>query len=140
MHALAAKAGYRTRAQDELLAYLQSTPGVHHTAAELKEHFAQAGTPIGTSTIYRHLERFVEDGRIQKFFVESGESACYAYSDTSSACLSHFHCKCEQCGRLIHLDCEELREIQSHLLEHHGFAWNAGKTVFYGLCEACQKN
>ena len=133
------KKGYRTRAQEELLAYLKATPGVHHTAAELKEHFEDDGTPIGTATIYRQLERFVNEGQVQKYFIGTGESACYAFVDSPSACSSHFHCKCEQCGRLIHLDCEELREIQTHLLEHHGFRWNAGKTVFYGLCDQCRK-
>lgn len=139
MCALPGKTGYRTRAQEELLAYLQATPGVHHTAAELKEHFEAHGTPIGTATIYRQLERFVDEGRIQKYLIGPGESACYAFVNASPACASHFHCKCEQCGRLIHLDCEELREIQAHLLDHHGFQWNTGKTVFYGLCDQCRK-
>ncbi len=136
---MAGKTGYRTRAQEELLAYLKATPGVHHTAAELKEHFEDEGAPIGTATIYRQLERFVDEGHIQKYFIGTGESACYAFVDPSAACSSHFHCKCEQCGSLIHLDCDELREIQKHLLEHHGFLWNSGKTVFYGLCDQCRK-
>ena len=48
---MASQTGYRTRAQKELLAYLKATPGVHHTASELKEHFVDEGTPIGTATI-----------------------------------------------------------------------------------------
>lgn len=139
MYTLAGKTGYRTRAQEELLAYLKLTPGVHHTAAELKEHFASSGVPIGTATIYRQLERFVEEGQIHKYFIGSGDSACYSFEDSSAVCSPHFHCKCEQCGCLIHLECKELEEIETHLLEHHGFEWNPGKTVFYGLCEQCRK-
>lgn len=45
MRELPGKTGYRTRAQEELLAYLQATPGVYHTAAELKEYFEAHGTP-----------------------------------------------------------------------------------------------
>ncbi len=138
MDAVAERTGYRTKAQEEILAYLKSTPGVHHTALEIRKHFAQAGMPIGTATVYRQLERFVNEGQIQKYFLETGESACYAFSDSPKQCHVHFHCRCEQCGCLIHLDCEKLRAIQNHLLEHHGFAWNAGKTVFYGLCEQCR--
>ena len=132
------KTGYRTRAQEELLAYLRSTPGVHHTAAELKEHFSARGNPIGTATIYRQLEHFVEDGRIRKYLTDSGDSACYAFVENTEACESHFHCKCEECGRLIHLDCDELREIRAHLLAHHGFSWDTRRTVFYGLCGECR--
>ena len=135
---MAEKAPYRTRAQKSLLDYLKATPGTHHTAAEIKAHFAAQEQPIGTATIYRQLERFVEDGSIQKYSLGPGDSACYAYEEEPS-CNLHFHCKCEVCGKLIHLNCEELTEIQSHLLEHHHFFWDAGKTVFYGICEDCRK-
>ena len=40
---------------------------------------------------------------------------------------------------LIHLDCRELQEIREHLLEEHGFAWDAGRTVLYGICGNCRK-
>ena len=115
MFAVAGKTGYRTKAQAELLEYLQSTPGVHHTAAGLDE------------------------GKIRKYVIGTGESACYTYEEESSHCAEHYHCKCERCSRLIHLDCDELDEIRTHMLAHHGFAWNAGKTVFYGICEQCRK-
>ncbi len=132
------KTGYRTRAQEALLAYMKATPGVHHTAVELAEHFAKEGIRIGTATIYRQLGRFVDEGLIQKYSIGTGESACYVFAESSALFAAQFHCKCTQCGCLIHLDCEELRTIRAHLLEHHGFEWNTGKTVFYGLCDQCR--
>ncbi len=135
---LADKVTYRTRAQEDLLNYLKATPGQHHTAAEINKHFAEQENPIGTATIYRQLERFVQDGRVHRYVIGPGECACYAYVEDQK-CASHFHCRCDLCGKLIHLDCEELRKIEKHLLEHHGFAWNTGKTVFYGICDQCRK-
>ena len=132
------KTEYRTKAKAELLAYMQSTPGEHHTAAEIRDYFEKKGTPIGTATIYRQLERFVEDGCIQKYMLGPGDSACYSFVERSAQCATHFHCRCERCGRLIHLDCEELREIRNHLAVHHGFQWDMGRTVFYGICDLCQ--
>lgn len=136
---MAAKGGYRTRQQDELLHFLKENPGMHHTAAQIRDHFARQDQPIGTATIYRQLERFVEDGTVRKYLLETGDSACYEYVGRGSGCSGHFHCKCERCGRLIHMDCEELKEIREHLLTHHGFEWNSGKTVFYGICDQCRK-
>ena len=135
---MAGKATYRTRAQEELLNYLKATPGRHHTAAEIRDHFAAQHQPIGTATIYRQLERFVGEGIIQKFVIGPGDSACYAFVG-DGRCASHFHCKCEICGSLIHLDCDAFQEIRTYLQERHGFAWNAGKTVFYGVCSQCRK-
>ena len=133
------KSTYRTRAQKELLDFLKATPGRHHTAAEIKDHFDAAGMPIGTATIYRQLERFVEEGRIRRYVLGPGESACYSYEEDQE-CSTHYHCKCEVCGQVIHLDCEEIREMQDHLQKEHGFSWNAGKTVFYGVCEHCRRD
>lgn len=135
---MAGKTTYKTRAQDELLSFLKAAPGEHYTASEIREYFAEQKHPIGTATIYRQLEHFVNEGCVRKYLVGPGECACYAYTEDQQ-CESHFHCRCDVCGRLIHLDCEELQEIQAHLLERHGFAWNAGKTVFYGVCDQCRK-
>ena len=133
------KTGYRTRQQDELMAYLKERPGVHHTAAQIKEYFARQEKNIGTATIYRQLERFVEDGTVRKYLLETGDSACYEYVGGQSGCAAHFHLKCEKCGKLIHTDCEELKRLETHLLEDHGFAWTIGKTVFYGVCDQCRE-
>jgi len=137
---MAGRTTYRTKHQEQILDYLKSSRGQHHTAAQIKEHFDAEHQSIGTATIYRQLERFVEEGMVRKYLLETGDSACYEYVDAKLECASHFHCKCEQCGRLIHMDCHELQDIREHLLEHHGFAWNAGKTVFYGICDQCREN
>ena len=132
------KGAYRTRQQDELLEYLKETPGMHHTAAQIRDHFASREQSIGTATIYRQLERFVADGTVRKYLLDAGGSACYEYVPQSESCALHFHCKCEKCGRLIHLNCDELRQVREHLLERHGFSWNSWKTVFYGICDQCR--
>lgn len=136
---MSGKTTYRTKQQEDLLKYLRSTSGQHHTVAQIRDHFAQGERTIGTTTIYRQLERFVAEGSVRKYLLETGDSACYEYVGQSASCASHFHCKCESCGRLIHLDCDELREIGDHLQKEHGFLWDAGRTVFYGICEQCRK-
>ncbi len=134
---MGSRSPYRTRQQEELMAYLRAEPGKHHTAAQIRDHFAAGDRAIGTTTIYRQLERFVEEGSVRKYLLETGDCACYEYVEKKGGCASHFHCKCEKCGRLIHLDCDELREVREHLMARHGFRWDFGRTVFYGICENC---
>ena len=134
---MAGRTPYQTRAQRELLDYLKAVPGRHFTVAEIKEHFIGDNNPIGTATIYRQMERFVEEGSVRKFVLGPGERACYAFAGDCN-CASHFHCKCEKCGTLIHMDCKELCDIRDHLQEYYGFIWDAGKTVFYGICDQCR--
>ena len=134
---MADRTPYRTRAQKELLDYLKTVPGRHFTVAEIREHFSGDNNPIGTATIYRQLERFVEEGSVRKFILGPGDSACYAFVGDQD-CASHFHCKCEVCGTLIHMNCNELREFRNYLQNHHGFILDAGRTVFYGICNQCR--
>ena len=136
---VAEKAPYRTRQQEELIKYLRATPGQHHTAAQLREHFAAGQKTIGATTIYRQLEKLAAEGTVRKYALGTGDGACYEYVERRDECASHFHCKCEKCGRLIHMECEELQELRGHLQNEHGFSWDTGKTVFYGVCEDCQK-
>lgn len=131
---------YRTKQREILLGYFENIPGIHVTAADVCEHFRSQGARIGQSTIYRQLESLVDEGLINKYIIDANSPACFEYMGhnvhrSGEVC---FHCKCEVCGRLIHLHCDELEEIQAHLFKAHGFKLDPLRTVFYGLCEECK--
>ena len=132
---------YHTKQWSKLMDFLAANRGVHLTAAQIKAHFGEGESAMGMATVYRHMDKLVQDGLVRKYQLDTGDSACYEYvgEHAGGDCAAHFHCKCEQCGALIHMDCEELAAIREHLLAHHGFQWNAGKTVFYGICEKCRQ-
>ena len=136
-----ARPKYKTKQRDRLISYLETVPGQHITAFDVCEAFRQDGAPIGQSTVYRQLESLVGEGVLNKYIIDEKSPACFEYVRSAShqgpgTC---FHCKCEKCGRLIHLHCEELEEIRNHLLGEHGFRLDPRRTVFYGICEACQQ-
>ena len=133
---------YRTQQREELLAYLRSVPGRHVTVADICDYLREQGRPVGTSTIYRHLERMVDEGLVNKYTIDSSSPACFEYIADKTLCGPDvcFHCKCEKCGRLIHLHCGELESLGEHLRSEHGFVMDPRRTVFYGLCEACAKD
>ena len=135
------KAKYRTRQQDLLLSYLRQTQGKHFTAEDVRAHFEQTNAAIGTATVYRNLEKLVSEGILTKYVIDEHSAACFEY--TGERCCrdeeKHFHLKCEVCGRLIHLECDELACISMHLQKDHGFTMNPLRTVFYGVCAECGK-
>ena len=131
------RATYRTRQQELLLDYLRGTQGKHFTAEDVCEHL-----DIGTATVYRHLEKLVAEGTVGKYVIDEHSAACFEY--LGGACRrdgqeAHFHLKCESCGALIHLDCDELACIRAHLRAEHGFSLNPFRTVFYGTCGDCTR-
>ena len=134
------KSTYKTKQREELLRYLRATPAKHITVGDVCGHFQRCGCPIGTATVYRHLERMVDEGLVNKYVIDANSPACFEYVGAEShggeLC---FHCKCEKCGRLIHLHCEELAGLSEHVKASHGFSINPMRTVFYGICDSCRE-
>ena len=123
---------YKTKQKDILLEYLKKLSGSHVTACDVCDYFKEIGAPIGKSTIYRQLESLVDEGVINKYIIEPNSPACFEYVGKEShhehECC--FHCKCEKCGKLIHMHCEELEEIQwsvgAEYIYHDQFSLRAG--------------
>lgn len=138
---MAGKPKYKTKQREILIEYLASVPGTHITAGDVCEHLRAHGASVGQSTVYRQLEGLVDEGILQKYIIDGNSPACFEYvgQDVHRGAEPCFHCKCERCGKLIHLHCEELNAIGQHLSEHHGFLLNPLRTVFYGLCAECQQ-
>ena len=131
---------YKTKQHEILIEYLEKFQGKHITASDVYEYFRSQGESIGQSTIYRQLESLVDEGIINKYIIDGNSPACFEYvgndhhHDAGEVC---YHRKCQKCGKLIHLNCDELEEIQEHLFKDHRFKLDPIRTVFYGLCENC---
>ena len=138
---MATRTKYKTKQRETLLAYLETVRGVHITANDVCSYLKTQGAPIAQSTVYRQLEGLVNDGLLNKYIIDANSPACFEYvgPEVHSGTEVCFHCKCEKCGVLIHLHCDEMKEIQQHLAAQHGFRMDPLRTVFYGLCENCAK-
>lgn len=135
-----AKVKYKTRQREEILAFLRTIPATHFTAADVCTFFKEHEIPVGTTTVYRQLEQLVQEGKVKKYIIDESSGACFEYiGDEAVADVpSCYHLKCERCGKLIHLECEEITEFEHHITAHHGFRIDPARTVFYGICSQCQ--
>ncbi len=130
---------YNTRQREILLEYLKSVSGSHVTAGDVCAYLKEHGAAIGQATVYRRLESLVDEGLVNKYIIDANSPACFEYVEKDSHIAGNicFHCKCEKCGKLIHLHCDELSGVMKHLYEDHQFNLDPKRTVFYGLCETC---
>lgn len=136
------KSQYNTRQHEEILEYLKTIEGEHVTAGDVYRHLLDAseeGKKIGQATVYRQLDRLVDEGLVDKYIIDQNSPACYEYIGTESCgeglCV---HGKCLKCGKLFHLHCDEIKELEEHLKEHHGFTPDFRHTVIYGICDECR--
>lgn len=134
---------YKTKQQDLILDFLRmakdETSSEHVTAIEVTEGLKKYG--MGKATVYRHLEKLVDKGIVNKYFLGENTCACFELikqgEHKKDGC---YHCRCDECGKLIHLHCEELDEMKTHLEAAHGFSINPFRTVIYGTCAECRAN
>lgn len=136
---MAIETTYKTKQKEYILTFLEQNQDKHLTAENILDYLKQNNTPVGKSTIYRYLDVLVNQGIVRKYIIEEGKSACYQYVVEERGCKEHFHLKCNDCGKLFHVECEQLSGIDNHILEHHRFRIDNSKTVFYGVCEDCAK-
>ncbi len=127
---------YKTKQRSLIEEELKSAQG-HITVEELTDRLCAKGSAVGRTTVYRSLERLVEEGKAQKYSAV-GESSCYQFLE-GKECCEHFHLKCTSCGRLIHIECDHIKELAEHIGLEHGFEVDKLKTVLYGKCEDCRK-
>ncbi|MDR2174402.1 MAG: transcriptional repressor [Synergistaceae bacterium] len=141
--------GYNTKQSQAILDYIASLGGSHVTVGQIAGHFESIGFPIGLTTVYRHLDKLVRSGRARRYIMEGVSGSCYQYeyaeedigvdvhARAHEGSAGHFHLKCEDCGALLHLQCEVLSGLPKRVYEEHSFRIDASKTVFYGKCADC---
>ena len=132
---------YNTKHSGDILDYLKENPGVHLTAQEICRHLNDMGKSVGLTTVYRQIERLVGNGLVNKYVLDGSESACFEYvgDDGQMRDKNCFHCKCLGCDKLIHLECSEILNLETHLKADHDFVLDMTRTVFYGLCKDCRR-
>lgn len=95
------------------------------------------GTPVGKTTVYRQLEKLCNDGRIKKLNPHNGKSFLYQLIDENMECDTHMHLRCTKCGKYVHLGCDFMMQVSTHISEHHGFTVDNSKTEILGICQSC---
>ncbi len=134
------KSIYKTKQRNMIIEYFQKSDKEHICAGEICEYFKSQGSEIGKSTIYRQLEKLVDEGILNKHVVDNSTSACFEYvgSDGHVHEGNCYHCICEKCGKLFHMHCGTIEGIEKHMLINHNFQIDPNRTIFYGTCEHCR--
>ena len=126
---------YSTKQQQAVLHCLEARQAESLTANDLAEELRRSGNPVGLATIYRQLDRLEAAGRIHKVTTEEGAVYQYCPHPDDHSC---FLLRCEDCGRIVHLDCGHLEELTHHLETTHQFRIDLRRTTLTGRCHRCE--
>ena len=130
---------YHTKTKDLILEYIQANKDRRFRAAEIFYYLKGMGKEVNLTTIYRNLDNLEENRILMKYKTAGDDSATYQYVEPHGNCHEHLHLQCRQCGKIIHLDCQLMKEIEDYLSVHHEFMLECSGSVLVGLCGDCKK-
>lgn len=110
----------------------------HYTIDGVFDELRTERGEIPKSSLYRIIGNLCKAGTLKRFETKEVDSFVYQYANFGTSCESHFHLKCTECGKLIHLECEKLSDLRSHILKDHGFIIG-GDGIINGICIECKE-
>lgn len=128
---------YQTRQKELILSCLRAEAGAYLTARQVAERLERDGRAIGMATVYRNLDRLVDEGALAKSTVEGTDGACYRFVAQGEPEHSSLYLKCETCGELRPVGCDELHGFYEHFAHKHHIRIDPVKTVLFGTCPSC---
>ena len=103
------------------------------SAEEIFQRLQERFPTLALSTVYRNLERFAEDGLVEK---ETSPDGVFRYAGKDD----HGHyLVCTQCHSRVRLHECPLSAMEEKLEEETGFSIDRHQLTLYGKCPACKE-
>ena len=103
----------------------------HPSAEDIYRRVRKVLPHISLGTVYRTLQRLVQEGKIQMFFL--GERVA-RYDPTL---IAHDHFICQHCGRVDDVWVGRDRHVNFAPLVKEGFTVTAHSLAIHGFCQQC---
>ena len=127
---------YNTNQKKLIVDFLKNNAEKQYTIEELAENITSKDAKIGKSTIYRLINKMVEEGSVRRTVKGNSRQFLYQYADIEE-CRFHLHMKCRECGKLFHMDDEKSKKLMDMLHDGNGFDLDMRETLLMGTCEKC---
>lgn len=103
----------------------------------IKDIYNQVNGKVGLTTIYRMIDNLIDENIINKYI--SKDNITYYLFLNSCEEENHFYLKCDECGDLVHIDCDCITDLSNHISKKHKFRLNKNQIVINGICKKCGK-
>ena len=120
--------------QRELILHALAQNPIHPTADKLYELIRPFMPTISLATVYRNLNRLVDNGIIRKI---SGLDGSVHYDH----CVEkHYHFICTCCNKVYDVPYDVAQDLEQKLKSLTGLEAQSSDLTFKGICPVCQKS
>ena len=124
---------YNTKQKDNILKIIENKD----KQFTIKSLYDELNGSVGLTTIYRLVNNLVNENILNKI-ISKDNITYYEYLKTCKN-KNHFYLKCDNCLKLIHIDCDCIEKLENHILEEHSFNINNQNIIINGLCKNCRR-
>ncbi len=103
----------------------------------VKDIYNEVSDEIGLTTIYRAIDKMVEDGCVSKS-IGKDNITYYQYLGKCDH-NNHFYLKCISCGEVEHVDCDCIVDLTKHVKKSHNFKLDKNNIIINGYCNKCSE-
>jgi Fe2+ or Zn2+ uptake regulation protein len=121
-----------TKQREAILKALRNTR-CHPTADQIYDEVRKNIPNISKGTVYRNLQVLQDDGAITELKLNDTLSRYEVKQE------SHYHFRCEKCGRVSDIDMPVNIELDQQVEKRTGLKISYHQLEFRGLCKDCQK-
>ncbi len=121
----------RTKQREAILRLLKGT-SCHPTADQIYDEIRKKMPNISKGTVYRNLKVLQEMGLTSELNLNGTVSRFEVKQD------SHYHFRCERCGRVFDVDEPVDKELDRRVALRTGLKISHHQLEFRGLCRDCQ--
>lgn len=104
----------------------------HPTAGEIVELVLKHDPSIGQATVYRNINKLVNDGLLLKIPTDNN----FRYDVTTKG---HGHLTCLKCHKVFDLFDEDYQDSINSIEKKHNVKVTSSNLVLKGYCEICNK-
>jgi Fe2+ or Zn2+ uptake regulation protein len=122
-----------TNQREAILKILINTRS-HPTADDIYDEVRKEIPNISKGTVYRNLNVLQEMGQVRELNLDGTKSRFEV------AIASHYHFRCENCGRVLDLDVPIHVELDCEIAKQTGLRISHHQLEFRGLCHGCQSH
>ncbi len=102
----------------------------HPTISDLYDKIKAVDDKVGQATVYRNVNKLVEEKKIKRIMTDSG----FRYD---CDCNDHYHLECNKCGNIIDLYDEKYIRLIRRLEDEYSIKIEESKILFSGICDKC---
>jgi Fur family ferric uptake transcriptional regulator len=123
----------KTSSVDQIILKLLSKEHAHLNSQQIFQELKTILPAVNQSTIYRSLNRLVNNGQVSVSDMGTGSAVYELVSDHV-----HHHLVCQQCNRVITITSDEVQKFFDQIEDQYKFKIITNHLVLFGVCNECE--